>query len=159
MSDAIRQTIGILEQEIEAIEQRRGELLKAIDALRPLAGEEEPPTRRRVVRGTKRLTLARRTSRTRAKPRPDVKAPKRRSGGASRSGITLPASPDIVAARDAAIVARLKKGPSAKADLIDAMPAEPGKTAEQRAQDCGNALTRLRLKKLIVQVDEGWAVA
>jgi hypothetical protein len=145
MSDAIRQTIGI-----------RGDLLKAIDALRPLAGEKESPTRRRVVRGTKQVKLARRTSRTRSKPRPDVKTPKRR---AARAGITLPAPPDIVAARDAVILARLKRGPLPKVDLIESLPPEPGKTPEQRAQDCGNALTRLRLKKLIVQVDEGWAVA
>lgn len=36
---AIAQTITMLEQEIEALEQRRGELLRVIDSLRPLAGE------------------------------------------------------------------------------------------------------------------------
>lgn len=42
MSDAIRQTIEILEHEIEALEQRRGELLRAVDALRPLADPAAP---------------------------------------------------------------------------------------------------------------------
>jgi hypothetical protein len=38
MNDHIQQTIRTLEQEIEAIDQRRGDLMRAIDALRPLAG-------------------------------------------------------------------------------------------------------------------------
>jgi len=38
-SGAILQTITLLEQEIEALEQRRGDLLRVIDSLRPLAGE------------------------------------------------------------------------------------------------------------------------
>jgi len=39
MSDHIQQTIRTLEQEIAALDQRRGDLVRAIDALRPLAGE------------------------------------------------------------------------------------------------------------------------
>jgi len=39
MSDHIHETIRTLEQEIEALDQRRGDLVRAIDALRPLAGE------------------------------------------------------------------------------------------------------------------------
>jgi hypothetical protein len=41
MSDHIQQAIDSLEQEIEAIDQRRGELQRAIDAMRPLAGGTE----------------------------------------------------------------------------------------------------------------------
>lgn len=39
MPDHIRQAIVSLEQEIEALDQRRGELQRAIDTMRPLAGE------------------------------------------------------------------------------------------------------------------------
>jgi len=35
----IQQTIVLLEQEIEALDQRRGELVRVIDSLRPLAGD------------------------------------------------------------------------------------------------------------------------
>lgn len=45
MTDHIQQTIELLEHEIEALEQRSGELGRVIEALRPLAGGEEQPAR------------------------------------------------------------------------------------------------------------------
>jgi predicted HTH transcriptional regulator len=39
VSTHIQDAIATLEQELEGIDQRRGELVRAIDALRPLAGE------------------------------------------------------------------------------------------------------------------------
>lgn len=53
MTAAYRETIILLEQEIEAIEQRRGDLLRAIETLRPLAGDDAP-TRTRSPRALKR---------------------------------------------------------------------------------------------------------
>jgi len=44
-SGAIRQTITLLEQEVASLEQRRGDLLRVIESLRPLAGET------RLIRG------------------------------------------------------------------------------------------------------------
>jgi cell division protein FtsB len=54
MSAIFQQTITALEQELDALDQRRGELARAIDTLRPLAsGEEETPhPRRRSTRHT-----------------------------------------------------------------------------------------------------------
>jgi len=69
------------------------------------------------------------------------------------------ASSDVVVARDAAIKARLKKGPATAVVLREALPAEPGMTEDQMVRACSNALTRLRLKKEITQVDDGWALA
>lgn len=46
---SVRDTITVLEQEIEALDQRRGDLVRAIDVLRPLAGDvndEQAPHRR-----------------------------------------------------------------------------------------------------------------
>jgi hypothetical protein len=39
MSDVYLKTIALLEQEIEAIDRRRGELVQVIASLRPLAGD------------------------------------------------------------------------------------------------------------------------
>jgi len=55
MSSAVLKTIAILEQEVEAIEQRRGELLRAIESLRPLADEDASPRRsKKAVRRNER---------------------------------------------------------------------------------------------------------
>jgi ABC-type transporter Mla subunit MlaD len=63
MSDHIQQAIDSLEQEIEAIDQRRGELQRAIDAMRPLAGNGKPTFRKRKTKiPTKRA--AKRNERT-----------------------------------------------------------------------------------------------
>jgi len=61
-SGAIQQTITLLEQEIDALEQRRGELLRVIDSLRPLAGEAS------IARG-RRKTAAKRNERTNERAR------------------------------------------------------------------------------------------
>ena len=71
----------------------------------------------------------------------------------------LPPATDVVQARDAAIKARLRKGPAPFAALRDAMPHEPDLTDDQKTRACANALTRLRVKKEITQVEDGWALA
>ena len=58
----IQQTITLLEQEIEALEQRCGELTRVIESLRPLAGDV--PTRRRSTKAVKRKTNERTNERT-----------------------------------------------------------------------------------------------
>lgn len=55
MSDHIQLTIRTLEQEIEAIEQRRGDLLRAIEALQPLAGVPTAPARPQASNGARAL--------------------------------------------------------------------------------------------------------
>lgn len=70
----IAKTITLLEQEVEAIEQRRGELLRVIDTLRPLAGDGRTSTPGRSARAAKRRTDGRteQSSRRRAtRSRPD----------------------------------------------------------------------------------------
>jgi hypothetical protein len=64
----IQQTIGLLEQEIEALEQRRGELLRVIDSLRPLAGEVRARPTGRKQRTNERTNE--RTSKARANGTP-----------------------------------------------------------------------------------------
>lgn len=66
---------------------------------------------------------------------------------------------DVIAARDAAILARLKTGPVVTGVLRNCLPQEPGKTPEMRIRDCANALTRLQIKKLIVLTENGWTLA
>jgi uncharacterized membrane protein len=62
-SSPIADTIRVLEQELEGLDQRRGELVRAIETLRPLAGGavSRGPTRvtRRVVGGVKFIVKAR----------------------------------------------------------------------------------------------------
>jgi len=65
MSDHIQQAIDSLEQEIEALEQRRGELQRAVDAMRPLAGDT--PRRSKQKKAAKRNERTNeRTSKARA---------------------------------------------------------------------------------------------
>ena len=64
MSDHIQQAIESLEQEIEAIEQRRGELLRAIDAMRPLAGDGKPARKPRTAKKAAKRTNERTNERT-----------------------------------------------------------------------------------------------
>jgi len=45
----IQQTIALLEQEIETLAQRCGELRRVIDSLRPLAGEASPTRGRKTA--------------------------------------------------------------------------------------------------------------
>ena len=65
---------------------------------------------------------------------------------------------DLVPARDDAIRKALKSGPKRTSVLLGHMPEEPGQTLEQREDALRNALTRLRLKKQIAIVGEGWAL-
>jgi len=50
----IQQTITLLEQEIEALEQRCGELTRVIESLRPLAGDDVPTRSKKAVKRKKR---------------------------------------------------------------------------------------------------------
>lgn len=61
----------------------------------------------------------------------------------------------VVAARDAAILARLKAGQATRSQLVESLPVIKGKTPEQTAADCSNALTRLKYKRLVKQTDNG----
>lgn len=83
MTDAIRQTIEILEHEIEALEQRRGELLRTIDALRPLA-DSSSAAHNGAGRGRTRSTQG-------TKPRRSVR-PRPRTPEALRSARAVPAA-------------------------------------------------------------------
>jgi hypothetical protein len=73
----------------------------------------------------------------------------------SRVGMNVPATSEVVVARDAAMLALLKKGPQPFAALLEAMPSEPGQTADQRQRACSNGLTRLRMKKVITATKDG----
>ena len=74
-------------------------------------------------------------------------------------GSTLSAEVSNIQARDAAIKFALRTGPRPSSELIDALPREPGQTPEQRESALRNALSRLKVKKEIKQVAEGWALA
>jgi len=64
-SGVYEQTIALLEQEIEALERRRGELLDIIASLRPLAGEASPTRgRKKALKRNERTNE--RTSKARA---------------------------------------------------------------------------------------------
>lgn len=144
MSAHIQATITALEQELDAIDQRRGALVNAIGVLRPLAGDVTPSPKPKKAPAVGRKAVERRTladvvkvTKTPASARPRL---------------------DIVPARDAAITSALKRGPMAVSALLEIMPREPGQTPGQRDSALSNALTRLRLKKVIRSVDEGWAL-
>jgi hypothetical protein len=70
-----------------------------------------------------------------------------------------PASADVVKARDAAILSRLRIAPATEAALITVLPDEPGLSDADREVACRSALIRLRLKGHVRSVAEGWAVA
>lgn len=73
---------------------------------------------------------------------------------------TRPASEDVVKARDAAILARLRIGPATLEQLVTVMPIEDGHVDSDRRAACSSALIRLRVKKHIRAVDGGaWAAA
>jgi len=168
MSDAVLKTIEILEMEIEAIDQRRGEMVKAIDSLRPLVGDAPVHRTRRAGRRGKpgpkpgrRKKAAKKTD-GRTDGRSKVRASAQRGASLIEPSRSLPdrTASDVVVARDAAILRELKKGTRAFAALCEVMPTEPGQTEEQRSRACSNALTRLRLKKEIRATDNGeWELA
>lgn len=81
------------------------------------------------------------------------------SAGTSRVGMESPAGADVVHARDAAILAKLRKGPATIDDLRKAIPKEADLDDQQHGRACSNALTRLRLKGQIKQTEDGWALA
>jgi len=69
-----------------------------------------------------------------------------------------PASTDVVAARDTAILNAVKLRPWSTDALLTVLPQEPGATNEQRVAARDSALIRLRVKKLIKQVNT-WIAA
>ena len=71
MSDHIQQAIDSLEQEIEALDQRRGELQRAVDAMRPFAGD----TPRRSKKNRKAAKRNERTNERTSKARANRDAP------------------------------------------------------------------------------------
>ncbi|MEO8679229.1 MAG: hypothetical protein ABI665_09300 [Vicinamibacterales bacterium] len=104
----------------------------------------------------------------RRKPGPKPKKKKKKKHARVLPGSRAPvravstpssASTSAVAARDHAILSRLKKGPTTSAALTDALPDEPDLTADQKIRACSNALTRLRLKGDIAATADGWALA
>lgn len=70
-----------------------------------------------------------------------------------------PASADVVAARDKAIVDALKIRPWTTDALMTVMPHEADLTLEQRRAALSSALIRLRVKKVITSTEAGWTLA
>lgn len=68
----------------------------------------------------------------------------------------MPASAEVVRARDAAIMATLAAGPQPWAALLAVLPQEPGQDDVQRHTALSNALTRLQIKSLIEYREEQW---
>ena len=66
---------------------------------------------------------------------------------------------EVVAERDAAILAHLKHGESTRAELVKIIPVVKDQAPDQRAAACGNAIMRLKAKRKIRQTDTGWALA
>lgn len=106
MRNVFQETITALEQELDALDQRRGDLAKAIEAIRPLAGEEEP-------------AAPRRSGRPSGRPKNAVKRTNERTneqGPRQRAARSLPDDDD-----HAAIVRALRKGPMKPGDLARAV--------------------------------------
>lgn len=158
MSTAVLKTIEILQRGRDAQQRTLADLDQAIVALRRLAGEQTddaaPPaskTRRPGRRPAARKTPAH---------APALGASSSGPVHTTRAGMATPAPRDIVAARDEAVLARLRKGPAPFATLREAMPVEPELTEEQRTRACSNALTRLRGRKRIQSAGDGtWTLA
>lgn len=68
----------------------------------------------------------------------------------------VPASPDVVKARDAAILEALAIRPRTTDALLDVMPPEPGLTPEQKNAALSSALVRLRVKQKVDLVEGQW---
>lgn len=62
-------------------------------------------------------------------------------------------------ARDAAVLARLRIGPASLEQLVTVLPVEPDHDENDRLAACSSALIRLRVKKLITNVEGWWAAA
>lgn len=75
------------------------------------------------------------------------------------SASVAPASADVVAARDKAIVDALKIRTRTFGGLRDVLPVEAGQTDDQRDAALSSALIRLRVKKVIRPDGESWAIA
>jgi len=78
----IQQTIVLLEQEIEALDQRRGDLTRVIESLRPLAGEPRQ-LRGRVSRVVVELPRRSKQAKKRTNERTNERTSKARANGAS----------------------------------------------------------------------------
>lgn len=101
------------------------------------------------------LALGPRVSSGAGSQRPATLASGRRPAPAS----VRPASEDVVKARDAAILGRLRISPATEAALVTVLPEEPGQTMGDRQAACRSALIRLRVKGLARSVEDGWAIA
>jgi hypothetical protein len=70
--------------------------------------------------------------------------------------LVAPATAEIVAARDAAILKAVTLRPWKTEALLTVLPEEPGQTPEQRKAALDSALIRLRVKKRIQVTPDGW---
>jgi hypothetical protein len=111
VSDHIQHAIEALEQEIEALDQRRGELVRAVDAMRPLAGNGTE----RQHAGKRKTKIPRKTKRAlKRNERTNEQKPGRR--GASLARRSLPKKTGI---HHQAILDILRvKGPQSPGELM-----------------------------------------
>lgn len=113
----------------------------------------------------RRVTLAA----SQAKQRPRDHKPASQSAQASPADATravrrlddarlsvAPASPDVVRARDAAILEALSIRPRSSESLLEVLPPEPGLTPEQKQAALSSALIRLRVKRQVDLVEGTW---
>lgn len=63
--------------------------------------------------------------------------------------------PAHIVAREAALVAQARKGPTLFEGMLAALPKEAGQTEEQRRQACANALYRLKQRNVLDMDAEG----
>lgn len=70
----------------------------------------------------------------------------------------MPASADVVAARDKDILEAVRIRPRTQAQLLNVMPPEDGLTDEQRETALRSALTRLRVKKHVALIGDLWTL-
>ena len=141
MSHAFSDTITLLEAERAACVARATEIEAIIERLQTLGGA--PATRR-----------APKPARRPEAPAPKVARKKPTTRQVDRPAVEPGSPAERAQRRDDAILARLARGPLPYADLLSALPAEPGRTDEQRRRDCSNALFRLKTRGQIRQSDE-----
>lgn len=142
-----------IDEGIAAMEIMKGDIDNALATLRKLqGGQPAPPAALPRPLGA-RPTAPR-------KPREKVNGKANGNGHAPAAVMTRETRQDaIVAERDATILAHLKHGEATRGELVKIIPVVPGQTDDQRAQNCGNAIMRLKAKKKIQQTDTGWALA
>lgn len=144
----------------QGLVEKRDAITAAIVALDAVLGTPAPPT---VSAEPTRPKCTRRNGAA-EKPRRAINRTNERTNERSKAR-AIPAARslpdgarvrlDLVPARDAAILARITRGPATAGELLSVLPAEPGQTHEQRETAVRNALTRLRVKRQIVQAEHG----